>query len=130
MSTRPQLVPIRRSGASPVRLRRLGSALVVVALMALGITVGGGSTNRAAAAETAPVVIDDPTGSGMSVTVDPGDLSVAQGDIVHLHFAGLEPGEYIYSLGTCPGGLDQSLLDTPAFVGQLACSSRLRCTSD
>ncbi len=80
----------------------------------------------AAFAETGDTtVLDDPQGSGISVAVDPGDLVVKQGDVVRLHFTGLEAGEYVYALGTCPAGLPGSDMDPSPFAGQLACSSRI-----
>lgn len=76
----------------------------------------------------APRVLHDPkAGSGITVSVSPASLAdVKQGDVVHLHFAGLKANEYVSTVGTCPAGLPIKKMDlTSSLGGLLACASQL-----
>jgi hypothetical protein len=82
--------------------------------------------HRAAAADLgAARTIDGPAGSGLSVDVTPADLTgIRAGDVVHLHFSGLKPGQFL-RVGTCAGDmppladLDPSALVLPSCLAQL-----------
>jgi len=126
----------------PSRVLRRGRrpAVLIAAVIALsgplaGAAVAGGSAQaqpvrnglrsaavRSAAQAAAPVTITGP--GGHSVEVTPGDLTgIRSGDVVHLHFAGLKPFEFI-DLGTCAadipaGTIDPISLVLPGCGGQL-----------
>lgn len=90
------------------------------------VTVTAPLSLASAAGGDGPRTLTDPAGSGITVTVSPALAQVRQGDAVHLHFAGLEAGEVVYGVGTCPAGLSLAELNTTlAFVGTQACSARL-----
>ncbi|MEP6796806.1 MAG: hypothetical protein ABI890_01605, partial [Lapillicoccus sp.] len=121
--------PPRPVGRPTLRRRGLGLLMTIVCLVVPAATSGAlpssAAPGAAPAAAPAPRVLTDPTSSGISLAVSPADLAVGQGDVVHLHFAGLEANESVYSVGTCPAGLPVKNMDTAAYVGQLACGARI-----
>lgn len=111
------------TGRRPLRRRALVLVVAVLTLLVPAAASGAPSPGG-----PAPLVLTDPkAGSGITLSVSPASLAtVKQGDVVHLHFAGLQVNDFVSTVGTCPAGLPISKMDlTGTRGGQLACAARL-----
>ena len=122
MRSLPSFAP-RPAHPRPLRRRALVLVIAVLALL-----VPAAASGASSAGGPAPRVLKDPrAGSGITLSVSPASLAdVKQGDVVHLHFAGLGAKEFVSTVGTCPAGLPIKKMDlTSSLGGLLACPSQL-----
>ena len=120
--------PSRDAYRRPLHRRALHRRALVLVLAALALLVPAAASGAPSPGDPAPRVLTDPkAGSAITLSVTPASLAgVKQGDVVHLHFAGLTANEYVNSIGTCPAGLPISKMAlTNKNTGQHACAARL-----